>query len=52
MAAVDFLSMHEMVDPQRIGIIGICGEGVIAHEAPDADAVLACNELGKSLARL
>ena len=25
MAAVDFLSLHHMVDPARIGIIGICG---------------------------
>ena len=26
-AAVDFLSLHERVDPERIGIIGICGWG-------------------------
>ena len=26
-AAVDFLSVQEQVDPQRIGIIGICGGG-------------------------
>lgn len=25
MAAVDFLSLNDMVDPERIGIIGICG---------------------------
>ena len=25
MAAVDFLSLNEKVDPERIGIIGICG---------------------------
>ncbi len=27
MAAVDFLSLNERVDPERIGIIGICGWG-------------------------
>ncbi len=26
-AAVDFLSVHENVDPEKIGIIGICGWG-------------------------
>ena len=25
MAVVDFLSLHEKADPERIGIIGICG---------------------------
>ena len=30
MAAVDFLSLHESVDPARIGIIGICGWGGMA----------------------
>lgn len=30
MAAVDFLSLHERVDPDRIGIIGICGWGGLA----------------------
>ena len=30
MAAVDFLSLHERVDPDRIGIIGICGWGGMA----------------------
>ena len=35
---------------KNAGATVVGGEGVIAHEAPDA--VLACNELGKSLARL
>ncbi|MCD8132688.1 MAG: alpha/beta hydrolase [Clostridiales bacterium] len=30
MAAVDFLSVQENVDPERIGIIGICGWGGMA----------------------
>ena len=30
MAAVDFLSLHEKVDADRIGIIGICGWGGMA----------------------
>jgi len=30
MAAVDFLSLYERVDPDRIGIIGICGWGGMA----------------------
>ncbi|MBQ6755771.1 MAG: alpha/beta hydrolase [Oscillospiraceae bacterium] len=30
MAAVDFLSLCEMVDPERVGIIGICGWGGMA----------------------
>lgn len=30
MAAVDFLSLNENVDPERIGIIGICGWGGMA----------------------
>ena len=30
MAAVDFLSLHEQADPDKIGIIGICGWGGMA----------------------
>ena len=30
MAAVDFLSLNEKVDPDRIGILGICGWGGMA----------------------
>lgn len=37
MAAVDFLSQLENVDPGRIGIIGICGWGGIALNAAAAD---------------
>ena len=37
MAAIDFLSQLENVDPERIGIIGICGWGGIALNAAAAD---------------
>lgn len=37
MAAVDFLSMQENVDAERIGIIGICGWGGIALNAAASD---------------
>jgi len=37
MAAVDFLSRLENVDPERIGIIGICGWGGIGLNAAAAD---------------
>ena len=36
-AAVDFLSVQENVDPQRIGIIGICGWGGMALNAAAVD---------------
>lgn len=36
-AAVDFLSVQEMVDPERIGIIGICGWGGLALNAAAID---------------
>ncbi len=37
MAAVDYLSLHERVDPERIGIIGICGWGGLAINAAALD---------------
>ena len=37
MAAVDFLSVREDVDPDRIGIIGICGWGGMALNAAALD---------------
>ena len=37
MAAVDFLSLHEQVDHERIGIIGICGWGGMALNAAALD---------------
>ena len=37
MAAVDFLSLHEAVDPERIGILGICGWGGMALNAAVLD---------------
>ena len=36
-AAVDFLSLQPSVDPERIGIIGICGWGGIALNAAAVD---------------
>lgn len=36
-AAVDFLSVQENVDPQRIGVIGICGWGGLALNAAALD---------------
>ena len=36
-AAVDFLSLQENVDPEKIGIIGICGWGGIALNAAALD---------------
>lgn len=37
MAAVDFLSLDDRVDPDRIGIIGICGWGGMAINAAALD---------------
>ncbi len=36
-AAVDFLSVHDAVDPDKIGIIGICGWGGMALNAAAID---------------
>ena len=37
LAAVDFLSVHDNVDPERIGIIGICGFGGMGVNAAALD---------------
>ena len=37
LAAVDFLSTHDLVAPERIGIIGICGWGGMAINAAALD---------------
>ena len=37
MAAVDYLSLHEQVDAERIGLIGICGWGGMALNAAALD---------------
>ncbi|MCR5173879.1 MAG: alpha/beta hydrolase [Oscillospiraceae bacterium] len=37
MAAVDYLSLNELVDPARIGIIGICGWGGLAINTASLD---------------
>ena len=37
MAAVDFFSVQEDVDPDKIGIIGICGWGGMALNAAALD---------------
>ena len=45
--------MREWVDRMTAaGASVIDGEGLIAHEAPDEEAVAACNELGKKLAAI
>lgn len=36
-AAIDFLATSDLVDPERIGIIGICGWGGLAINAAAAD---------------
>lgn len=36
-AAVDFLSNHDLVDPKRIGVIGICGGGGYGVSAAQID---------------
>ena len=36
-AAVDFLSCHDEVDPERIGILGVCGWGGMALNAASID---------------
>nr|WP_095053986.1 alpha/beta hydrolase [Pseudomonas sp. Irchel s3b2] len=36
-AAVDFLGTHPIVDPERIGVLGICGSGSFAISAAKID---------------
>ena len=36
-AAVDFLSTREFIDPDRIGLVGICGFGGMALNAAAMD---------------
>jgi fermentation-respiration switch protein FrsA (DUF1100 family) len=36
-AGIDFLSNHPLVDPERIGVLGICGGGGYAVRAAQAD---------------
>ena len=42
MAAVDFLSVREDVDTDKIGIIGICGFGGMAVNAAALNCLLKC----------
>ena len=45
--------MRDWVDRMTAaGASVIDGEGLIAHEAPDEEAVATCNELGKKLAAI
>ena len=45
MAAVDFLSVQEDADPDKIGIIGICGWGGMALNAAALDTRVKSNGL-------
>ena len=47
MAAVDFLSVQEDVDPDKIGIIGICGWGGMALNAAALDTRIKATFLKK-----
>ena len=47
-AAVDFLSVQENVDPERIGIIGICGWGCLALNAAALDTRIKATAASRS----
>jgi flavorubredoxin len=45
--------MRDWVERMKnAGATIVGGEGVIAHEAPDEEAKLACSELGRALAKI
>lgn len=57
MAAIDFLGLHEAVDRERIGMIGICGFGGMALNAASPDkrvkavAVTSMYDMSRVMAR-
>ena len=48
MAAVDFLSVQDNVDADKIGIIGICGWGGMAINAAALDTRIKARDIIKS----
>lgn len=53
-AAVDFMSNHQLVDPKRIGVVGICGGGGYSISAAQIDhriravATISMYDLGRA----